>query len=68
MCQRPCGQRKRASASAPHAGKRLRGASGAVKALIENRIRELRGQGMGQLKIARTIGCGVSVVQRVIAG
>jgi hypothetical protein len=46
----------------------LRGASGAVKALIENRIRELRGQGMGQLKIARTIGCGVSVVQRVIAG
>jgi DNA invertase Pin-like site-specific DNA recombinase len=34
---------------------------------VEARIRELRSQGMGKLKIAKTVGCGVSVVQRVVA-
>jgi hypothetical protein len=31
------------------------------------RISELRGKGLGKLKIARTLGCGVSTVQRVLA-
>jgi DNA invertase Pin-like site-specific DNA recombinase len=35
---------------------------------VEQRIRELRAVGRGMLKIAREVGCGVSVVQRVIAG
>jgi DNA invertase Pin-like site-specific DNA recombinase len=39
----------------------------AVCAAIEDRIRELRAQGMGMLKIAAQAGCGVSVVQRVVA-
>ena len=34
---------------------------------IENRIRELRAEGMGMLKIGRTVGIGTSVVQRVLA-
>jgi hypothetical protein len=34
---------------------------------IEERISELRSTGMGILKIARTLGIGTSVVQRVIA-
>lgn len=38
-----------------------------VQASVEHRIRELRGQGMGKLKIARIAGCGVSTVQRVVA-
>ncbi len=38
-----------------------------VKPSIEARIRELRAEGMGQNKIARTVGCGVSAVQRVIS-
>jgi hypothetical protein len=29
-------------------------------------IRELKGQGMGILKIGRTLGVGTSVVQRVV--
>ena len=33
---------------------------------IEERIRELRQTGMGILKIARTLGIGTSVVQRVV--
>jgi DNA invertase Pin-like site-specific DNA recombinase len=33
---------------------------------IEERIRELRRTGMGILKIARTLGIGTSVVQRVV--
>jgi DNA invertase Pin-like site-specific DNA recombinase len=33
---------------------------------VEARIRELRSQGMGKLRIAKTVGCGVSVVQRVV--
>src|SRR6195256_3246996 len=37
-----------------------------VKPSVEARIRELRAQGMGFLKIGRTIGVGTSVVQRVI--
>lgn len=34
---------------------------------VENNIRELRAQGLGMLKIAKQAGCGVSVVQRVLA-
>ena len=33
----------------------------------EDRIRELRAEGFGILKIAESAGCGVSVVQRVLA-
>ena len=33
----------------------------------EERIRQLRSGGLGILKIAKTAGCGVSVVQRVLA-
>ena len=39
----------------------------AVSAAIEDRIRELRADGMGILRIAREAECGVSVVQRVVA-
>jgi DNA invertase Pin-like site-specific DNA recombinase len=38
-----------------------------VKPSVEARIRELRAEGMGILKIGRTVGVGTSVVQRVIA-
>ena len=37
-----------------------------VKASVEARIRELKAEGMGILKIGRTIGVGTSVVQRVL--
>jgi DNA invertase Pin-like site-specific DNA recombinase len=37
-----------------------------VKPSVEARIRELRGEGMGLLKIGRTVGVGTSVVQRVV--
>ena len=36
-------------------------------AKIEQRIRELAAQGVGKQKTARTLGVGVSVVQRVLA-
>jgi len=38
-----------------------------VDASVERRIATLRGQGMGILKLAREVGCGVSTVQRVVA-
>lgn len=38
-----------------------------VATAIEDRIRELRRTGLGMLKIASQAGCGVSVVQRVLA-
>lgn len=38
-----------------------------VSPAVEQRIRELRADGLGMLKIAKQIGCGVSVVQRVAA-
>jgi DNA invertase Pin-like site-specific DNA recombinase len=38
-----------------------------VKPAVEDRIRVLRAQGMGILKIGRTLGVGTSVVQRVIS-
>ena len=38
----------------------------AVSPAIEDRIRELRAEGLGMLKIAAQAGCGVSVVQRVL--
>ena len=37
-----------------------------VKPSVEATIRELRAEGDGILKIARTLGVGTSVVQRVI--
>ena len=37
------------------------------KADLEQRIRELRAQDMGKGKIARNLGIGVSVVQRVLS-
>ena len=36
-------------------------------AVIEERIRELAAQGMGKVKIARTLGVGVSLTQRILA-
>jgi DNA invertase Pin-like site-specific DNA recombinase len=38
-----------------------------VSSNTEDRIRELRATGMGIIKIARQVGVGVSVVQRVVA-
>jgi DNA invertase Pin-like site-specific DNA recombinase len=38
-----------------------------VKLSAKNRIRSLRANGMGILKIGRTVGVGASVVQRVLA-
>jgi len=32
----------------------------------ENQIKELRATGMGIRKIAKTVGCGVSMVQRLV--
>jgi len=37
-----------------------------VGSMIEARIRELRGRGLGKLKIARELRCGVSTVQKVL--
>jgi len=39
----------------------------AVGEEVEQRIRELRAQNLGMLKVAKLVGCGVSVVQRVDA-
>jgi DNA invertase Pin-like site-specific DNA recombinase len=50
-------------ARAKAAGRRLGRPS--LGAAVESRIRELRAQGMGLHKIARTLGIGVSAVQRV---
>lgn len=38
-----------------------------VEIAKEHRIRELRRKGVGLLRIARQVGCGTSVVQRVLA-
>jgi DNA invertase Pin-like site-specific DNA recombinase len=38
-----------------------------VDARVEERIRALRAKGLGKLKIARELDCGVSTVQRVLA-
>jgi DNA invertase Pin-like site-specific DNA recombinase len=37
-----------------------------VKPAVEARIRELKAEGMGILKVGRTLGVGTSVVQRVV--
>jgi DNA invertase Pin-like site-specific DNA recombinase len=39
----------------------------AVSTDVEDQIRELRSQGLGMIRIAKQAGCGVSVVQRVLA-
>jgi DNA invertase Pin-like site-specific DNA recombinase len=38
-----------------------------VSAEIEGKIRDARGKGFGILRIAKTLGVGVSTVQRVVA-
>lgn len=38
-----------------------------VGSKIERHIRKLRADSLGKLRIAATVGCGVSVVQRVVA-
>lgn len=38
-----------------------------VDTKVEDRIRTLRAEGLGMVKIAKTAGCGVSTVQRVLA-
>jgi DNA invertase Pin-like site-specific DNA recombinase len=38
-----------------------------VKPAVEQRIRHLRAQGMGMLKIGRTLGLGTGTVQRVVS-
>ena len=38
-----------------------------VSARVEDQIRALRGKGLGKLKIAKQLKCGVSTVQRVLA-
>ena len=38
----------------------------AVSGQVEDQIRALRVDGLGMLKIAKQVGCGVSVVQRVV--
>ncbi|MCK1485084.1 recombinase family protein [Bradyrhizobium sp. 193] len=50
----------RASAKGTKLGRRP------VMPAVETRIRELKAEGMGILKIGRTLGVGTSVVQRVI--
>jgi hypothetical protein len=39
-----------------------------VSGEVEQRIRELRAEGLGMLKVAKLVGCGVSVVQRLERG
>lgn len=55
-----------ALARARKAGKKL--ARPKASAEIEGKIRDERKKGHGVLKIARTLGVGVSVVQQVLAG
>jgi DNA invertase Pin-like site-specific DNA recombinase len=35
---------------------------------VESKVRELAAEGMGKGRIARTLGIGVSVTQRILAG
>jgi DNA invertase Pin-like site-specific DNA recombinase len=39
-----------------------------VKLAVEQRIHDLRKEGMGMVRIGRTLGVGTSVVQRVLGG
>jgi DNA invertase Pin-like site-specific DNA recombinase len=55
----------RAKAKGTKSGNAIRRPS--VSGAIEDRIRELRAKGLGMLKIANQAGCGVSVVQRILA-
>jgi DNA invertase Pin-like site-specific DNA recombinase len=43
------------------------GRPSSVTTKTEARIRELRAKGLGKIRIARELGCGVSTVQRVLA-
>ena len=38
-----------------------------VAQAVEDRVRELSAQGLGMVKVSKLAGCGVSVVQRVLA-
>lgn len=57
----------RARAAAEAKGKEFAIGRPRTSAKVEDHIRELRSQGLGMLKIAKQAGCGVSVVQRVLA-
>lgn len=57
----------RARAAAEAKGERFAIGRPKVTAAVEGRIKALRSDGMGMLKIAKTVGCGVSVVQRLVA-
>jgi len=56
-----------AQPSAPARAKGVKLGPRPTSAKVETRIRELRATGMGILKIARQLGIGTSVVQRVVA-
>src|SRR5450830_840263 len=57
----------RARAAAEAKGERFAIGRPKVTAAVEDRIKALRADGKGMLKIAKTVGCGVSVVQRLVA-
>jgi DNA invertase Pin-like site-specific DNA recombinase len=56
----------RARANGTRSGKAI-GRPRTVTAATERRIAALRAKGLGKLRIAREVGCGVSTVQRVLA-
>jgi DNA invertase Pin-like site-specific DNA recombinase len=58
---------KAGQARARREGKRI-GRPSTVSARTRQRIRELRDQGIGMVRIAKQLGCGVSTVQRVVLG
>ena len=51
-----------------HRGKPLRLGGPPIRSATERDIRKPRAKGMGILKIAKTLGIGTSVVQRVVGG
>ena len=57
----------RAKASAEAKGEVFVSGRPKVTPAIEERIKKLRTTGMGILKIGKTVGCGTSVVQRVLS-
>ena len=57
----------RAKASGKILGRPMGNYTADQKMAVEQRIRELRAQDMGKGKIARNLGVGVSVVQRVLS-
>lgn len=62
--ERVCAGMARAKSSGTKSGNAI--GRPAVLVSVEDRVRELRAEGLGMLKIATRAGCGVSVVQRVL--